>query len=31
MMPNANAQVFDFGQIDAFESMGTGTQVVDRA
>jgi hypothetical protein len=23
---NAGAQVFDFGQIDAFESMGTGTQ-----
>jgi len=23
----ANAQVFDFGQIDAFESMGTGTQL----
>jgi len=23
---NASAQVFDFGQIDAFESMGTGTQ-----
>ena len=23
---NAAAQVFDFGQIDAFESMGTGTQ-----
>ena len=22
----ASAQVFDFGQIDAFESMGTGTQ-----
>jgi len=23
---SANAQAFDFGQIDAFESMGTGTQ-----
>ena len=23
---NSSAQVFDFGQIDAFESMGTGTQ-----
>jgi hypothetical protein len=23
---NASAQVFDFGQIDAFETMGTGTQ-----
>jgi len=23
---NASAQVFDFGQIDAFESMATGTQ-----
>jgi hypothetical protein len=23
---NANAQVLDFGKIDAFESMGTGTQ-----
>ena len=23
---NAGAQVFDFGQIDAFKSMGTGTQ-----
>ena len=23
---SASAQVFDFGQIDAFESMGTGTQ-----
>jgi hypothetical protein len=23
---NANAQVFDFGRIDAFETMGTGTQ-----
>jgi hypothetical protein len=23
---NASAQVFDFGQIDAFESMGAGTQ-----
>ncbi len=22
----ASAQIFDFGQIDAFESMGTGTQ-----
>jgi hypothetical protein len=25
-LENADAQVFDFGQIDAFESMGTGTQ-----
>ena len=24
--PSANAQVFDFGQIDSFESMGSGTQ-----
>ena len=23
---NASAQVFDFGQIDAFESLGSGTQ-----
>jgi hypothetical protein len=23
---NASAQVFDFGQIDAFETMGTGMQ-----
>ncbi|MGE5166574.1 MAG: hypothetical protein ACM3IH_21450 [Sphingobacteriales bacterium] len=23
---NANAQVFDFGQIEAFESLGSGTQ-----
>ena len=23
---NASAQVFDFGQIDTFETMGTGTQ-----
>ena len=23
---NASAQVFDFGEIDAFETMGTGTQ-----
>jgi|GEM_PF-511245 len=24
--PGAQAQVFDFGQIDSFESMGSGTQ-----